>query len=461
MLPNFIIISSQALLSEVSSGFSSSATTPNSRREQTSGDAMLLDSHFYTPIEQIRTRRISGLQENEWGKSEKVCDEKIKEFIHLFLCRHPDCKFSFLSQHSKGLFPNFDHHFHSNPFRDLICSSPIDEESLEVETLIQPSPPPECTSQGTAVFQRRSSSNIVESLNHSTPFTDRILVPHTKRSGSSNSKHPRRRRGRTSSGENIDGAANSLWKVDRNQPNFLDYRSPKHSGLLSCGKKRDISFCFDDEYSAEYSFCSSSTSDTGSSCPSRCSSAFPFDTNSNIHRPGSAVRSSSIGTSPSIAIETLALSNQQQQQPPASNSISSPPQKKRSQSLYDERSKSVPLLFHFESVLDVDPDVDLVSPLSPPRPPCSLYLPPRKTRGRSASYTEDVVASLHSNLPYSDILPIPLSLGGMEPAQFAPILSVETTPPSLARPPSYPLTDNGHCLPSFAQGICSPENVLR
>jgi hypothetical protein len=420
-----VIITSQALFSELSSDFSFS-TTPKKEREPTTTGNALNSRDFYTPIEQ-RTRHISGLRENEWGKSERVPDEKIKEFIHLFIFRHPDCKMSFLS-HSKGLFPTSNHrsdHF----FHNLLCSSTILEESFEKFETPTRSSPAQCISES---LQRGSSNEENfqdESLNHSTPSADRITVPHTKKNAH-NSKYPRRRRGRTSSGENIDGAGNSLpWKVDRNNPNFTDHRSPKNaSGLLSGGKKRDLSFCLDDEYSGEYSLCSSSASDGGSSCPSRSSSAFPFETNSTFC-PGSAIRPSS-SSSPSVAMETLALSHQQ----PPSGSIPSPPHKKRSQSLYDGRSKSVPLLLHFESVSDME---------SHP-PPCSLYLPPKKTRGRSSSYTEDVVASLHSLLPLDLLLTL-------EPSRFAPILSGE----------AVPSTCGGHCIPSCSQGISSLENILK
>jgi hypothetical protein len=296
----------------------------------------------------------------------------LKEFTNFLLFRHPECKESLAAKISaKGLFGNIHQeptNFHLSPFdedateeiegncanRSDDVSSPCDLhcDSSHTSILFSPSLPSSPPSHLEILENGSSSSKSGSDYDRpGTPcfeppcISSSVLLPNSKSSRRAKKK-----------------AISTLPPVPHSDDDH-PHRSPH-------GKKRCLSFFSIIE---ENGGCcgnfpiglSSSCSDRGGSSPpnSRSSSAFsqiPFTDSSS-----SSNHFQTVYGSPNIPIESLVLSQ-----------ASSPSAK---------RPKSVPLRLH----LDFE-----VSSSSPPNSSCSLMLPPKCTRGRSASYTDELVASL-------------------------------------------------------------------
>jgi hypothetical protein len=324
----------------------------------------------------IRTKHISGRCEKDWGNSTRASDDIMKHFINFLIFHHPDCKESLLAKTattSKGLFPLLvpcPPHRNSIPREHLSPLFDEDELGGEVEA------------NSTSSCGHYSSSPPCDVPSHylqaamMIPSSPPSLPPHLEilEDGSSSSKSgdgpgtPCFEPPCISSSILLPSSKSSRRSKKKivttdpfTQRKQIDHRSPLN------GKKRSISFVtIVEENVMTLPLGSSSCSDRGGSSPphSRSSSALPFSDRSSNHFQ-------SVFGSPNIPIESLVLS-------PGS---SSPQQKKR--------SKSVPLQLNL--------DFEVCS--SPPS--CSLLLPPKCTRGRSASYTDELAASLPPFLPPS------------------------------------------------------------
>lgn len=183
---------------------------------------------------------------------------------------------------------------------------------------------------------------------------------------------------------------------------------PIPTSVINSAKKRSISFFGDDDdESLEYPLCSSSYSDGGTS----------------------RTQSRTINSS-TISVDSLQLSFLS-----TSTSVPSPPLKRRSQTsfLCENRSRSVPVI-----------------PQKTQHSPCSLLSTPRNTRGRSASFHEQMALNPSEEIPIVYQNQVNSSLSETD---FTPIY------PSLRLPSPSPFC--GHDHPYQLKGAGIVKNCLK